>query len=70
VAAGRGRGRVVEFDVAQGLGVIEGTDGSRLSFHCTQLADGGREVPVGAEVRYDIVPGSAGVWEAAAIEGA
>lgn len=59
---------MVEFDTAQGLGVIEGADGSRLSFHCTQLADGNRDAPVGAEVRYDVVPGSAGVWEAASIE--
>ena len=61
-------GSVVEFDGRRGRGVIEEPDGQRLAFHCTQIADGSRTVPVGARVRYDVVPGGLGAWEAAAIE--
>lgn len=61
-------GRVVSFDAARGLGVLERDDGRRLEFHCTQIADGSRAVPVGARVRYRVVPGSLGCWEAARIE--
>jgi cold shock CspA family protein len=60
-------GRVVAFDAPRGLGTIEGTDGRRYAFHCTQVADGTRMVPVGARVTYDVVPGSLGTWEAAAV---
>ena len=33
-------------------------------------ADGSRTVAVGATVRYELVPGALGVWEAAAVEAA
>jgi cold shock CspA family protein len=59
---------VSEFDEGQGRGVIESQGGARLSFHCTQLLDGTRTVDVGAEVRFDVVPGSNGAWEAGAVE--
>jgi cold shock CspA family protein len=68
MAVGRGTGQVVEFDAGRGLGVIESADGSRLAFHCTQIADGSRDIAVGERVRYDVVPGSSGGWEAASIE--
>ena len=68
MAVGRGRGRVVEFDGARGLGVVEAADGTRLAFHCTQIADGSRDVIVGAEVLYEVVPGALGAWEASALE--
>ena len=65
----RGRsGTVVEFDAARGLGTGEDADGGRLEFHCTRVADGSRSVPVGASVRYVLVPGALGRWEAAGIE--
>ena len=53
--------------VARGLGEIEEPDGTRRAFHCTQVADGSRAVPVGARVRYVLVPGALGAWEASEI---
>jgi cold shock CspA family protein len=61
-------GTVVEFDGRRGRGVIEEPGGRRLGFHCTQIADGSRTVPVGARVRFDVVPGGLGSWEATAVE--
>jgi hypothetical protein len=61
-------GTVVEFDTERGRGVVQDASGARLDFHCTQVADGSRSVPVGATVRYAVVPGALGRWEAAAIE--
>jgi cold shock CspA family protein len=60
-------GRVVSFDSPRGLGVIEGDDGSRHAFHCTEVADGSRSVPVGARVVYAVAPGVLGSWEATGI---
>ena len=61
-------GVVVEFDEVVGLGVIEAAaDGRRYPFHCTQIADGTRAVPVGASVTFSVIPGRGGVWEAAGI---
>ena len=60
-------GRVVAFDADRGLGEIEEPDGTRRAFHCTQIADGSRAVPVGAEVRYVLVPAPLGVWEASEV---
>jgi cold shock CspA family protein len=62
------QGKVIEFDEHTGLGVVESVDGARNAFHCTQVADGSRTVKVGMAVRYEIVPGSLGLWEAGAIE--
>jgi len=58
-------GVVVEFDAKRGLGTVETVDGTRLPFHCTAIADGTRSVAVGSAVRYDVVPGALGRWEAA-----
>lgn len=71
-----GRGRVAEFDEARGLGVIEAADvgdslsadGGRLPFHCTAVVDGSRTVPEGAQVRFVVVPGRMGRWEADRVE--
>jgi cold shock CspA family protein len=68
MAVGSGRGRVVELDARKGRGVVESNDGVPLPFHCTQVSDAGGPVDVGAEVRYEVVPGRLGVWEAAALE--
>ena len=68
MAVGSGRGRVVELDARRGTGVLENDDGLRLPFHCTQVNDTRGPVDVGTEVRYDLVPGGLGGWEAAALE--
>jgi hypothetical protein len=68
MTVGSGRGRVVELDARKGRGVIESDDGLRLPFHCTQVSDARGPVDVGVEVRYELVPGGLGVWEAAALE--
>ena len=60
-------GRVVSFDSRRGLGEIDGSDGRVYPFHCTQIADGTREIPVGAAVEFTVAPGPLGRWEAVAI---
>ncbi len=61
------RGEVADFDVTVGLGTVLGDDGQSYRFHCTQIADGSRDVEVGASVEFDVVPGHLGRWEAVAI---
>ncbi|HZQ29288.1 MAG TPA: hypothetical protein VFA94_16450 [Acidimicrobiales bacterium] len=58
-------GTVARFDEQVGLGEVEGGDGRRYPFHCTQIADGTRTIPVGAAVTFEVVPGPLGRWEAA-----
>lgn len=62
------RGTVADFDEHVGLGTIRAEDGRELLFHCTQLLDGSRTVEAGALVRFEIVPGHRGRWEAARVE--
>ena len=63
-------GSVTSFDGAVGLGVVTTDDEVDYPFHCTQIADGTRTVKVGAKVRYEVVAGNLGTWEAAALEAA
>jgi cold shock CspA family protein len=63
-----GTGVVAEFDEPRGLGVIRGDDGADVPFHCTAIADGSRTVETGRRVRFDVVPGLLGRWEASSIE--
>jgi CspA family cold shock protein len=58
---------VAEFDEARGFGWIEGDDGARFFFHCTQIADGSRTIEEGARVSFEVRPGHLGRWEAAAV---
>ncbi|HEY8544511.1 MAG TPA: cold shock domain-containing protein [Acidimicrobiales bacterium] len=58
---------MTEFDEPRGLGVITTSDGAELPFHCTAIADGTRTIPVGERVRFEVVPGRLGRWEAAGI---
>jgi cold shock CspA family protein len=67
---GHRRGRVVAFDEAAGYGELEDESGARHWFHCTSVADGSRRSPVGSTVRFTLVPGRLGRWEAAAITAA
>ena len=61
------RGRVVEYDEHRGWGAIEADDGTRLEFHCTQIADGSRRVRVGEAVEFEVRWGDRGRTAAAAI---
>lgn len=56
------------FDEARGLGVVMSDDGTCHPFHCAALADGTRTVDVGARVRFRVVAGRLGRWEAWGIE--
>jgi cold shock CspA family protein len=62
------RGTVATFDEHAGHGVIRAEDGRELFFHCTQLVDGSRTVEIGTLVRFDVVAGHSGTWEAARVE--
>ena len=59
-------GIVVDFDAERGLGRIDATDGRTFPFHCTQIADGTRDVAVGIAVRFDVLA-KLGRYEATAI---
>ncbi|MGH9138523.1 MAG: cold shock domain-containing protein [Acidimicrobiales bacterium] len=61
-------GHVREFDEQRGLGTLRADDGTEYPFHCTAIADGSRTIAIGARVRFEIVPGHLGRWEAARIE--
>jgi cold shock CspA family protein len=61
------RGRVADYDDHKGWGHNATADGRLLFFHCTAIADGTRTIEVGAAVRFDIVAGRAGRWEAAEV---
>jgi cold shock CspA family protein len=60
-------GSVESYDAGRGWGTIIADDGERLGFHCTQIADGSRSVPVGATVRYRRIPAHLGTYEAASV---
>jgi cold shock CspA family protein len=60
-------GHVDEYDPRRGLGSVERDDGHRFGFHCTAIADGSRDIPVGATVTFRVAPGHLGRWEAATI---
>lgn len=63
-------GRVEAYDAQRGWGTIAGDDGERIGFHCTQIADGSRSIPVGTAVRYRRVPAHLGRYEAAGVTAA
>ena len=68
VAAGAAQGGTVRvFDSRRGLGEIEGEDERVYPFHCTKIADGTREIPVGVAVEFTVAPGPLGRWEAVGI---
>jgi cold shock CspA family protein len=61
-------GRVVAYDPARGLGTVEDGDGHRYGFHRTRLTDARRDLAVGTPVRFRVVPGHLGLWEADAVD--
>ena len=64
VPLGPATGEVVEFDDPRGLGVVRSDAGDDLPFHCTAVADGSRSIPIGTRVRFRVVAGRLGRWEA------
>ncbi len=60
------RATVTAFDERVGLGVIRDADEVEFPFHCIEIADGSRSLPVGAEVSFDVLA-KFGRWEAANI---
>jgi cold shock CspA family protein len=61
-------GVVSEYDAERGLGVVrEDGDGAEHGFHCTAIADGTRQVEVGAEVAYVVERAHGGRYEAASL---
>jgi CspA family cold shock protein len=58
------KGKVERFDPVVGLGEVRSYEGELYPFHCTQIADGSRDVAVGADVEFVVVPGHRGTWEA------
>lgn len=58
------RGVVASFDDDAGLGVVRDDHDEELTFHCTAIADGTRTITPGADVRFVVVPGRLGRWEA------
>jgi cold shock CspA family protein len=60
-------GTIIAFDAHRGLGEVEDEDGRRYPFHCTRIADGSRNIPVGVKVEFTVAPGPLGRWEAVTI---
>jgi hypothetical protein len=46
-------GTVESFDADRGLGRVRSVDGAAFSFHCVDIADGSRTIPVAANVRAE-----------------
>ena len=59
---------MAEWDEQVGVGSIAADDGTSYFFHCTQIADGTRTIDLGAAVRFEIVAGHLGRWEATRVE--
>ena len=60
-------GVVTVFDDHAGLGTVTAGDGTTYPFHCTQIADGTRTIPVGAAVTFAVRPWHQGRYEAVAL---
>jgi cold shock CspA family protein len=60
-------GVVVDFDEQAGFGIVRSDEGEEHWFHCTRIADDSRTIDPGTRVRYDVVSGHLGRWEAFAV---
>jgi cold shock CspA family protein len=67
IPCGSRRGRVVSFDRARGLGTVVDDTGSSFGFHATAIADGSRDIEVGADVAFTVLPGHGGRHEAGSL---
>jgi CspA family cold shock protein len=61
------RGVVADFDAAVGLGTVRDDAGRPYPFHCTQIADGSRDIATGTPVEFELTAGYLGRWEASRI---
>ena len=61
-------GSVDSFDKDVGLGEVRGEDGRLYPFHCTEIADGSRDIAVGQKVSFAVAAGHLGSWEARALQ--
>lgn len=67
--SGDHRNGVVEtYDDHAGFGWVVAEGGERFWFHCTQVADGTRHIDAGTRVRFCVVAGHLGRWEAGSVE--
>lgn len=61
------RGKVLSFDADAGLGEVRADGGRSYPFHCTEIADGSRNIVPGTAVSFVVAPGHLGTWEARSI---
>ncbi len=64
VPLGSCTGVVVQFDDPRGLGEVVSDSGVHYPFHCANIADGTRQIDVGAAVSWQVIAGRLGRWEA------
>jgi CspA family cold shock protein len=57
-------GTITRFDREVGLGEVTTADGTVVPFHCIEIADGTRDIQVGAAVSFSLI-GKLGRYEAA-----
>lgn len=60
-------GWVSAFDRERGLGVIDLDDGRSVTFHCTTIADGSRDIEEGTQVALALRPTHRGIVEGYAV---
>ena len=61
------QGHVTSFDDQAGWGMLRTASGVEVFFHCTQIADGSRAIPVGVAVEAVTGPIGFGAWEATGV---
>ncbi len=65
--AGPRHGHVMSFDRVRGLGNVVDDTGASFGFHATAIADGSRNITVGATVVIMVSPGHGGRFEARSV---
>ena len=60
-------GTVVRYDDRAGFGTVRTDAGAEHFFHCTAIADGSRTIAEGTRVRFEVVAGRLGRWEATSV---
>jgi cold shock CspA family protein len=57
-------GRVTSFDADRALGTVTSDEGREFGFHAVAIADGSRDIEVGARVTFLVEAGHRGLLEA------